>query len=160
MANATILLTRIDNRLVHGQVTTQWNATLGANVIIVANNEVAQNAMRQNLMKIAAPEGVEMRFCSLQHAVETVADATDREKLFVVVETPEDALELIEAGMPITKVNVGNMRMSEGKRQVATSVAVDDVDVAAFRKMLDRGVELEVRRLPSTPAEDVAKLFA
>ncbi|MCG4849196.1 PTS sugar transporter subunit IIB, partial [Streptococcus gordonii] len=57
MAEPNILLTRIDNRLVHGQVATQWNSTLGSNLILVANDDVASNTMRQNLMKMAAPAG-------------------------------------------------------------------------------------------------------
>lgn len=50
--------------------------------------------------------------------------------------------------------------MAEGKRQVATTVAVDDADVSAFKKMKDLGVELEIRRVPTTPIEDSNKLFS
>ena len=50
-----IVLTRIDNRLVHGQVATQWCGTIGANLILVANDEVAGNKLRQGLMDMAAP---------------------------------------------------------------------------------------------------------
>ena len=61
--------------------------------------------------------------------------------------------------MPIKKVNIGNMHMAEGKRQVATSVAVNDDDVATFKKLQDLGVELEIKRVPDTPSEDINKLF-
>ena len=50
-----IVLTRIDNRLVHGQVATQWCGAIGANLILVANDEVAGNSLRQGLMNMAAP---------------------------------------------------------------------------------------------------------
>ena len=70
MAEPNILLTRIDNRLVHGQVATQWNSTLGSNLILVANDDVASNTMRQNLMKMAAPAGVATRFFSLQKTID------------------------------------------------------------------------------------------
>ena len=159
MAEPNILLTRIDNRLIHGQVATQWNSTLGANLILVANDEVSNNTMRQNLMKMAAPAGVATRFFSLQHTIDIIAKASPKQKIFIVAETPQDVLKLVKGGVPIKKVNIGNMHMSEGKRQVATSVAVDDADVAAFRELQDRGVELEIRRVPSTPVEDTAKLF-
>ena len=65
----------------------------------------------------------------------------------------------MEGGVPIKKVNIGNMHMSEGKRQVATSVAVDDDDVATFKKLQDMGVELEIRRVPQYAAEDLDKLW-
>ena len=124
MAEPNILLTRIDNRLIHGQVATQWTSTIGANLILVANDEVAGNKMRQNLMNMAAPQG------------------------------------LVEGGVPIKKLNIGNMHMSDGKRQVATSVAVDDADVEAFRKLQEKGVELSIQRVPSTPVEATDKLFS
>ena len=66
MSEPNILLTRIDNRLIHGQVATQWNGTIGANLILVANDSVAGNKMRQNLMDMAAPNGVATRYFSLQ----------------------------------------------------------------------------------------------
>ena len=61
--------------------------------------------------------------------------------------------------MPIKKVNIGNMHMADGKRQVAGSVAVDDKDVAAFAKLRELGVELEIRRVPQEASEDIEKLF-
>ena len=134
MGEPNIVLARIDNRLIHGQVATQWTGSVGANLILVANDEVASNTMRQHLMDMAAPQGV-------------------------ATETPEDALKLVEGGVPIKVLNIGNMHMSEGKRQVATSVAVDDADVAAFKKLVDLGVELSIQRVPTTAVEDSSKLF-
>ena len=159
MAEPNILLTRIDNRLIHGQVATQWNSTLGANLILVANDDVAGNKMRQNLMNMAAPTGVATRFFSLQKTIDVIHKASPKQHIFLVAENPSNVLTLVKGGVPIRKVNIGNMHMSEGKRQVATSVAVDDADVAAFKELQDLGVELEIRRVPSTPAEDINKLF-
>ena len=159
MAEPNILLTRLDNRLIHGQVATQWNSTLGANLILVANDDVAGNKMRQNLMNMAAPTGVATRFFSLQKTIDVIHKASPKQHIFLVAENPSDVLTLVKGGVPIRKVNIGNMHMSEGKRQVATSVAVDDADVAAFKELQDLGVELEIRRVPSTPAEDINKLF-
>lgn len=154
-----IMLTRIDNRLIHGQVATQWNSSIGANLILVANDKVAKDKMRQGLMDMAAPNGVATRYFSLEKTINIIEKAADRQKIFIICETPEDVLTLVEGGVPIDKVNIGNMHMSEGKRQVATSVAVDDADVEAFKKLQEKGVELEIRRVPSMAAEDVSKLF-
>lgn len=159
MSEPNIVFARIDNRLIHGQVATQWNGTVGANLMLVANDEVAGNTMRQNLMDMAAPQGVATRYFSIQKTIEVIHKAAARQHIFLVIETPEDALRLVEGGVPIKKLNIGNMHMAEGKRQVATSVAVDDADVAAFRKLQELGVELSIQRVPSTPQEDTDKLF-
>lgn len=154
-----IVLTRIDNRLIHGQVATQWSGVLGVNLLLVANDEVSTNKMRQNLMKMAAPSYAQTRFFSLEKTIEIIHKASDKQKIFIICETPQDVLKLVEGGVPIDKVNIGNMHMAEGKRQVVGSVAVDDADVAAFRKLQELGVELEIRRVPQEKAEALDKLF-
>lgn len=159
MAEPNVLLTRIDNRLIHGQVATQWTSTIGANLILVANDNVASNQMRQKLMDMAAPQGVATRYFSVQKTIDVIHKAAARQHIFLIVENPEDALRLVKGGVPIKKLNIGNMHMSEGKRQVATSVAVNDEDVAAFRALQDAGVELSIQRVPSTPVEPTSKLF-
>lgn len=159
MAEPNILLTRIDNRLIHGQVATQWTSTIGANLILVANDNVASNQMRQKLMDMAAPQGVATRYFSVQKTIDVIHKAAARQHIFLIVENPEDALRLVKGDVPIKKLNIGNMHMSEGKRQVATSVAVNDEDVAAFRALQDAGVELSIQRVPSTPVEPTSKLF-
>lgn len=154
-----ILLTRIDNRLIHGQVATQWNSSVGSNLILVANDKVAGDKMRQSLMDMAAPSGVATRYFTIDKTIEIIHKATDRQKIFIICENPTDVLRLVEGGVPIKKVNIGNMHMSEGKRQVATSVAVDETDVEAFLALQKKGVELEIRRVPTMQKEELSKLF-
>lgn len=154
-----IVLTRIDNRLIHGQVATQWCGSIGANLILVANDDVAANTFRQGLMDMAAPSYAQTRYWTIEKTISTIHKASDAQKIFLVCENPTDVLKLVEGGVPIKKVNIGNMHMAEGKRQVATTVAVDDKDVAAFAKLQELGVELEIRKVPQEGAEDVSKLF-
>lgn len=160
MGEPNILLTRIDNRLIHGQVATLWNSYIGSNLILVANDKVANDPMRQGLMDMAAPNGVQTRYFSLQKTIDIIHKASDKQKIFIILENPLDALKLVEGGVPIKKINIGNMHMAEGKRQVATSVAVDDKDVEAFKKLMEKGVELEIKRVPNTSVEDCSKLFS
>lgn len=155
-----ILLTRIDERLIHGQVATQWTGSIGANLLLVANDEVSTNTMRQGLMDMAAPASAQTRYFSLQKTIDIIHKASDKQKIFIICESPKDVLTLVEGGVPIKKLNIGNMHMAEGKRQVATSVAVSEEDVHAFRRLQELGVELEIRRVPQEASEPVEKLFS
>ena len=154
-----ILLTRIDARLIHGQVATQWSGVLGANLLLVANDAVAGDSFRQGLMNMAAPAYAQTRYFSIQKTIDVIGKASPAQKIFIICENPQDVLRLVEGGVPIKKVNIGNMHMADGKRQVATSVAVDDNDVAAFTKLRDLGVELEIQRVPTIAPEDISKLW-
>lgn len=155
-----ILLTRIDERLIHGQVATQWTGSIGANLLLVANDDVAGNTMRQGLMDMAAPAAAQTRYFTLQKTIDIIHKANDKQKIFIICESPKDVLTLVEGGVPIKKLNIGNMHMAEGKRQVATSVAVSDEDVQAFRRLQELGVELEIRRVPQEATEPTEKLFS
>ena len=154
-----ILLTRIDARLIHGQVATQWSGVLGANLLLVANDAVAGDSFRQGLMNMAAPAYAQTRYFTIQKTIDIIGKASPAQKIFIICENPQDVLRLVEGGVPIKKVNIGNMHMADGKRQVATSVAVDDNDVAAFTKLRDLGVELEIQRVPTIAPEDISKLW-
>ncbi|EQK45142.1 MULTISPECIES: PTS galactosamine transporter subunit IIB [Paraclostridium] len=154
-----IVLTRIDNRLIHGQVATMWSSSVGANLLLVANDEVSQNEFRQGLMDMAAPSFAQTRYFSIEKTINIINRASESQHIAIICENPQDVLKLVEGGVPIKKVNIGNMHMAQGKRQVSKAVCVDDNDVDAFKKLKALGVELEIRRVPSESAESIDELF-
>ncbi|MGL4570097.1 MAG: PTS N-acetylgalactosamine transporter subunit IIB [Clostridium sp.] len=150
---ANILLTRIDNRLIHGQVGVTWVNHLGANLILVANDEVASNPVQQNLMEMVVPDMIQTRFFAIEKTIKIIHKAADRQKIFLVCKTPQDVLKLIEGGVPIKDLNIGNMHFSEGKVQISSTVSVDEDDKKTLRKIIDDGVNVEIRRVPTEKVE-------
>lgn len=160
MSTPNILMTRIDNRLVHGQVGVTWTNTLGANLVLVANDAAAADPVQQNLMDMVVAEGVQTRYFTLEKTIDVINKAADRQKIFIVCKTPQDVLTLVKGGVPINFVNVGNMHFAEGKRQIHKTVSVNDSDTAAFRELERLGITCEVRRVPDDSGESIAKLLA
>ncbi|MTK12904.1 MAG: PTS N-acetylgalactosamine transporter subunit IIB [Clostridiaceae bacterium] len=154
-----ILLTRIDNRLIHGQVGVTWVNHLGANLIVVANDEVADDEVQQNLMDMVVPDVIGTRYFTLQKTIDVIHMASEDQHIFMVCRTPQDVLKLVEGGVPIKKVNIGNMHFSEGKQQVTSTVSLDESDKEAFRKLHKLGVQLEIRRVPDEKADDILKFL-
>lgn len=96
---ANILLTRVDNRLVHGQVGVTWVRHLGANLIVVADDETAQDALAQKLMSFTATSsGVGIRFFTCQKTIDVIHKANAKQLIFLVVKSPAAARKLIEGG--------------------------------------------------------------
>ncbi len=155
-----ILLTRIDNRLIHGQVGVTWVNHLGANLIVVVNDEVAKDEIQQNLMEMGVPDSIGTRFFTVQKTIDVIHRAADDQLIFIVCKTPEDVLKLVEGGVPIKKVNIGNLHFKEGKQQITSTVSIDENDKKAFRKLRDLGVSLEIRRVPDEKVEaDILKFL-
>lgn len=156
MATPNIVLTRIDNRLIHGQVGVTWTASVGANLILVADDETAENELMQQLMGATAKQaGAASRFWTIQKTIETIHKASERQKIFIVAKTPETVRKLIEGGVPIKEVNVGNMHFSEGKRQISAKVYVDDKDLEDLKAIEESGAEVYIQDVPGNAKEQV-----
>ncbi|MBX7409881.1 PTS galactosamine transporter subunit IIB [Clostridium chauvoei] len=153
-----ILLTRVDNRLIHGQVGVTWVNHLGANLILVANDKVSADPVQQSLMDMVVPDAIQTRFFSIEKTIKVVNKASAKQKIFLVCKTPQDALRLVEGGVPIKEINIGNMHFSEGKEQISSTVSIDEDDKKTLRKLIDLGVKVEQRRVPDErPEIDIAK---
>ena len=110
-------------------------------------------------MDMAVASAAETRYFTLQKTIDVIHLAGDWQQIFLVVKTPQDALKLVENGVPITVLNIGNMHFSEGKKQITSTVSVDENDKETFRKLLDLGVKVEIRKIPSDPVTPVEKIF-
>lgn len=154
-----IVLSRIDERLIHGQVGVQWVGFSGANLVLVANDEVAEDTVQQNLMEMVLAEGIAVRFWSLQKVIDNIHRAADRQKILLVCKKPNDFLTLVKGDVPVSRINVGNMHYAEGKKQIAKTVSIDDQDIAAFDGLQKAGVECFVQGVPTESAQDLYKLL-
>ncbi|KRN33059.1 PTS galactosamine transporter subunit IIB [Liquorilactobacillus mali] len=149
MGTPNIVLTRIDNRLVHGQVGVVWTSSIGANLLLVANDDAAKSELQQELMSATAEtSGVGIRFWSLEKTITTIGKASQRQKIFLIVKTPQDVLNLVQGGVPITELNVGNMHYSEDKVQITKKVYVDQADKDAFNKLVELGIDVYIQDVP------------
>ena len=159
-----IVLSRIDERLIHGQVGVQWVGFAGANLVLVANDEVAEDLVQQKhnsgtVLEMVLAEGIAVRFWTLQKVIDNIHRAADRQKILLVCKTPADFLTLVKGGVPVNRINVGNMHYANGKQQIAKTVSVDAGDIAAFNDLKAAGVECFVQGVPTEPAVDLFKLL-
>lgn len=144
-----IVFTRIDNRLVHGQVGAVWVRSTRANLIVVVDDDVAMDQVQQQLMKMTADaQGVDIRFFTVQKTIDIIFKASPRQKIFIVAKTPAIIRRLVEADVPIKVVNVGNMHYSEGKKPLNSFVYVDDKDMEDLNFIKSKGIEVFVQTIP------------
>ena len=102
-----IRLTRIDNRLIHGQVATQWCGVVGANLLLVANDAVAADEFRQGLMNMAAPAYAQTRFFTIEKTSISSTKLLQISILQLSANLRRMCLKLVEGGVPIKKLNIG-----------------------------------------------------
>lgn len=155
-----INLVRIDDRLIHGQVTTVWTKEAKAERIIVVSDEVAHDEIRSTLVKQAAPPGIKVSVVTIEKAAAVYNNVKyENDTVFYLFTNPTDVLHLIEVGVPIKDVNIGGMSFKPGKKQITKAVSVDEHDVSAFRKMNNMGVNLCLKVVITDPTVDFIKLL-
>ncbi|MEC0793793.1 mannose/fructose/sorbose PTS transporter subunit IIB [Bacillus licheniformis] len=155
-----IVLARIDDRFIHGQVLTRWIKIHAADRIIVVSDEVAQDEMRKTLILSVAPSNVKASAVSISKMAKAFhSPRYEDTTAMLLFENPGDIVSLIEAGVPIETVNVGGMRFENNRRQITKSVSVTEKDIKSFEQLHELGVKLELRQLPSDSSEDFMQIL-
>ncbi|ALB45424.1 PTS sugar transporter subunit IIB [Clostridium beijerinckii] len=144
-----ILLTRVDHRLLHGQVAVSWTSTLGADCILIANDELMVNELKKTTIKLAKPSGVKLVIKSIEDSIVALrSGVTDKYKLFIVVESIVDAARIAENVSGVKQINLGGIKASEGTKNISKAINISEKEEELIRKMVSDGVEVEIRQVP------------
>jgi len=141
---------RVDNRLIHGQVIEGWLPYTGAQHLIVANDALAQDMLRQQIMSLAIPHHVDVRFVTVGDLHSALGECGDDS--FVLFENLQDVRAAARSGVTLNVLNIGNLHYGAGKKQICTHVAVSEDDMDALRELVSgQGTELDFRAVPLEP---------
>ncbi|AKL97469.1 PTS system mannose/fructose/N-acetylgalactosamine-transporter subunit IIB [Endomicrobium proavitum] len=144
-----VVVVRIDDRLVHGQIVQGWLKNINIDVIVVVSDAVAKDPMQQMLMSMAMPSSTRLEVKNVNEAGASLAKgAYEKDKTMILVSNPADILKMIELGADFKSVNVGGMHFVPGKRQLLCNLSVDDDDVKNLYAIYSKGIEIEGRVLP------------
>lgn len=154
------VFTRIDSRLIHGQVAGTWVPHIAPQTFIAASDNAAHDKLRKSLLLQVAPAGVKTNVLDIAKAgrVYNNPKYTGMKTMFVV-ESPVDVVRLLDEGVKINEVNVGGVTFKTGMVQLSDAVYASEEHLEAYRELLKRGVKLAVQQLPNHSPVDLAKIL-
>jgi mannose/fructose/N-acetylgalactosamine-specific phosphotransferase system component IIB len=156
-----LLLARVDDRLVHGQVAYGWGRTLRPTLFLVVSDELAADPARGDLYLLAVPDDASGGCVSVHEALEPeIRERIERERTVLLFPSLEEPLRLVLGGFPIPDLNVGGLHHAPGRRPVLPYVFLDDDDRARLRRLDALGVRITARDLPSNPEHPLRELLA
>lgn len=147
----------MDNRLIHGQVLVAWNAEYSIDHIIVTNDEVAADPLQVMLLKAVAPLGVRVSVLPIEACVACCnSQAAAEEGIFIIAKTPEDGLSLVQAGLQVSGLNLGNQGFVRGSKPLSgsNSVYLTESGCRALQRLHVMGVRITCRMMPDDPERD------
>jgi len=155
-----LLLARVDDRLIHGQVAHGWGQALRPTLFLVISDELAQDPDRAGLYLFAVPEGARGQVLSVREALDAVnRNAIERERTVLLFPGLDEPLRLVEAGFPLPELNLGGLHHAPGKEAVLPYVFLDEQDRDRLRRIDARGVRIKARDLPTNPEHSLDEIL-
>ena len=145
-----LVLTRIDNRLIHGQVLEAWVPHVQANCIVVANDVIAANPLKKLMMKASVPSRLRVEIGTVSEAVQLLlTNSLDDLRVLLLFGTPADALRAYRLGLNYEQLNLGNLHADAGKARFSCTVFLDVEDLEDLKALEDAGVRITARCIPA-----------
>lgn len=153
MSSNGIIHVRIDERLIHGQVATMWTNTIKATRIMIVDDDVVKSDIEKTALKTAVPSGVKLSILTTQGAIKNIlAEKYVGQKVFLIVKNPRVLKELVDGGVTLPQINVGNMSTKKDSKQIKKSVSVTEEDLENFDYFVKKGIKLTAQMVPSEEA--------
>jgi PTS system mannose-specific IIB component len=146
---------RIDDRLVHGQVTTGWSKVVRPTRVVVANDQAANSSLQRGVLQMVPIPGAKVSVMTLDEFQDLASEGPGGDRVFLIVNSPIDLLKLVEGGLEAKQVIVGNIGYQAGRKKISKEVHANEAELEALQELARRGVSLTAQWTPNSPSVDL-----
>lgn len=142
-----IVFSRIDDRLIHGQVMTGWVQYTQASEVVIVDDKVAKDSFMQMVMKSSMPAKIALKILSLADAVEYLKSESDNtsEKIFILAKTPQVYLDLVNAGVEIKTLGIGGMGARAERESFYRNISASKEEVEVLKELASKDIDVFVQ---------------
>ena len=155
-----VVLARVDNRLVHGQVLEAWVPALGVDAILVVDPELGDDRLQKMVLEGLSRRGLHVKIVTPREAVALLAGVLRDTRVMVLFRGLRQAFVAREAGVPFEVLNLGNLHPCQESSSLTVSVYLTAEDEQLLRELAECGVALEARAVPADRGPDVSRWLA
>ncbi len=159
-----VVLARIDERLLHGQVCTKWMQATHANVIVLADDDLVNDKFTCKIFMGMKPAGTELQIFTVDQAIEYLKeDSPENEKVMLLTKCAQSFLRMNEAGVVYDKIICGSAAVSGNKygkrKKLIRDLFASDSEKDAMRALIEKGVTMVYQLAIDNAPVDLAKLL-
>ncbi len=146
---STVVMNRIDDRLIHGQVITGWLGLRGANSILIVDDQVAKTPMMLDIFRFAAPAGIKLEAQTVEKAIEKLTHLEQgNEKILLLVKFPSTFVRLMEGGYKPADINYGAMAHKANSKTVAPNCDLTPQEIEETEQLYKNGIRIWIQLVP------------
>lgn len=153
----SIVLARVDDRLIHGQVMTSWLNYTGATKIVVIDDVTANDSFLTMIIKTLVPANIKTEVVREEACIAMVQALDERDKVIMLAKTPAPYVMMAEAGICLDKVNIGGMGIKPGRKTIYKNISASEEEVSQLKALLAKKIAVEIQMVAEDPAIDVSK---
>lgn len=152
-----IVFTRVDDRLIHGQIVQAWLPQLNIDEVVIPCAPKNAPALNEGLLRLSLPYEYDLSILPAEKIAKHAANS--KRRLFLLMGSLEDLTRLITNGVQIRSVNVGGLHFKEGAQKLADHVFLDEKDKQFLKLVRDLGIALETRAVPNDVSLSLDEVF-
>lgn len=153
-----VVLYRIDDRLIHGQVMTGWSKVYKANQIFVIDDYVAKDEFLCQVMTMSVPQGICSRVYGFEEGAEKIKNDSPKNRTIVLTKTPDMMKRLVDAGCPMEKLNVGGMGFQKERKAVLRNIQISPKELEVLQEIAGQKVHVFCQIVPDDKSIELDKI--
>ncbi|UQZ88514.1 hypothetical protein C4J81_04555 [Deltaproteobacteria bacterium Smac51] len=155
--HVTLVWTRIDQKLIHGQISLAWVPHLKIDAIVVADTEMKDNPKGQRFMKMGLPPEIKATFfVDPRFITETLEmNELSRRRVLLLFRDMEGLCAAVNSGLSLSKVNLGYHActpLDPVVTRLGDAFYVCERDMAGLCELYTSGLEIILQTIPSDKA--------
>jgi len=152
-------LVRIDDRLIHGQVIAVWCKHQRFTRIVIVDDGVAADPFMQEVLRLAAPPGLQVDVFSTEGSIEALNQHTPgRGTTMVLLKSPQAAKRLYEGGVTYNALNIGGIGNAPGRKNIFKNISASEEEIAILESLMDQGVKITLLTVPGEKSKAFSDL--
>ena len=154
-----IVLVRIDDRLIHGQIMTQWSRLYSPTEIMVVDDETCRDSFMTEVLLMAVPKEFKAVVADVDRAAEYLLQEAGEERILMLVKVPETVEALVDRGVDIRALNGGGMCKRAGRSTLYRNISSSPAENETLLRLQKRGVRVYVQVVPEDKEMEIDKVL-
>lgn len=157
---SNIVLTRIDDRLIHGQVMTAWVKHTNATKIYVVDDTIAKDEFMKKVLIMAAPPGINVKVFDIDEALKIIKENSESEdRIIILVKSPDIVEQLIDGGLDINEIILGGIGVKPGRKRIYKNISISEEEEDVLKRIMEKGVKIIIRIVPDDRPVPIEKIL-
>lgn len=150
-----VVLARVDERLLHGQVIASWTKILQVKKIFVVDDKLAKDTFMAQVLEMTAPTGVQAKVINCEQAYKELTENTSNAPTMLIFKNVDAPLELVKLGYDLKELDIGNIGSGPNRKPVTRRVFMSSAEIETVKELMNHGVYVYLQMLSTDPKVDI-----